>query len=150
MRKANKTEKPSIDGTPAAKLCTTISCIMIAIVILLYVFGGDKMDEGRLGASIVMVPGSIFLFLMGRCVIILDENGCYQKTLLREKRYAWSDVVSVGIETIEESELTTYAYVRIKLRDGQSITVAYNRAVDRCIRYYYGRYDYDHYDGFPD
>ena len=109
----------------------------------------EALESEKLGILIGFFVSVAILMLLPKMGVIMDENGYYEKWLLKERRYAWSDVVRAGVVKIEGSGDDYNVYIELDFRDGQNARVSYGRAADRCVLYYYGPYDYDDYGGHP-
>ena len=141
------------------------------VLMLLPVFALRNLsaEEKLLGwiAVAVLLAGCLYLLLSGATVEVIDEHGYYRKTVLGERRYAWSEIIEIGVARVpyRRSSSSYYPEIYLTVKGGwlrriagtdwkirnlrTGFTLEYTRKTWDCIGYYYGAPDFDEWGKPP-
>lgn len=139
-------EKPSVTlrHDAAYLLSALLFLISVGDVVLAYVSPADPQTrQMSFVAAMLLMPFCIACAFKGGSTETLDESGIFVKKPFYSRKYPWSDILEVSVETIHIRGGTTPVFsLKVKNRK-RPLELAYNKRSKVCITCYYGQPDED-------
>ena len=145
-------EKPKtvIKNAAAGYLFGGMLLLVACLVGMVNYFSPTQTQPGEVPDVVMVIFLVVFAVLMilyGRSYIVLDENGVLWGSDFGRKQFAWAQIEQIGISS-RWYKTQKYGVVVVHIA-GKKRTIPYSKTTMRCIHFYYGQVDYDHWNKEP-
>ena len=146
-------EKPKVvlKDAAAGYLLGGILLLVACLVGMVNGFSPSETQPGEIPTVVMIVFFAVFAvaaILYGRSYTVLDENGILWGSDFGKNRISWSQIEQIGISS-RWGRYHKYGVIVLHIA-GKKKVISYTKSTMRCVRFYYGQVDYDHWNKEPE
>lgn len=146
-------EKPRVvlKNAAAGYLLGGMLLLVACLFGMVHGFSPSETQPGEIPTVVMIVFFVVFAvaaILYGRAYTVLDENGILWSSDFGEKRISWSQIEQIGISSRWYRQ-HKYGVIVLHIA-GKKKDIPYTKSTMRCVHFYYGQVDYDHWNKEPE